>query len=392
MTIPTHWHVKTLGTAFKVVTGGTPPKNQKHNYGGSVMFAKPPQLLNGYITQTEDHLSETGANIARIAPPHSILVSCIGNLGKLGIVTTNTAFNQQINALYPSDQIDSKYTFYYCLTTKFLSALKAKSSGTTVDIVNKTRFEGIEFPVPPIEEQREIVRILDSAFERIDKALANVRQNIINADELFQSKLTQIFSNPDPSWKTKTLGEIGKVSMCKRVLKHQTVQTGDVPFYKIGTFGRTANAFIDKNTYVKFKEKYSFPKKGDVLISAAGTIGRRVIYDGEPAYFQDSNIVWIDNNEEQILNEYLYYFYDICDWNPSKGATISRLYNDDLRRITITFPDKETQRSIVDMFKSLAKQTEVLNKKYKTEEVALLELKKSLLQQAFTGNLLNNVI
>ena len=153
-------------------------------------------------------------------------------------------------------------------------------------------------------------------------------------------------------WVETTLGEIGKPSMCKRIMKHQTSVTGDIPFYKIGTFGKAADAYISKEIYNEFRTKYSFPKKGDILISASGTIGRRVRYDGEPAFFQDSNIVWIDNDEQQILNDYLYVFYEFCDWQPSKGATISRLYNSDLTSLRITFPKsiKEQQRivSILD--------------------------------------------
>ena len=148
-------------------------------------------------------------------------------------------------------------------------------------------------------------------------------------------------------WKVKTLGELGKVSMCKRILKKQTSPTGDIPFYKIGTFGKKPNAYISKEIYEEYLSKYSFPKKGDILLSASGTIGRRVIYDGEPAYFQDSNIVWIDNNEEEVLNIYLYKFYGFCNWNPSKGATISRLYNADLRKIKISFPPLPEQTQIV---------------------------------------------
>ncbi len=148
-------------------------------------------------------------------------------------------------------------------------------------------------------------------------------------------------------WEIKKLGDLGKVSMCKRILKKQTSSVGDIPFYKIGTFGKVPNAFIAKEIYEEYRSKYSFPKKGDILLSASGTIGRRVIYDGKPAYFQDSNIVWIDNNEKEVSNEYLYKFYGFCNWNPSKGATISRLYNDDLRKIKIPLPPLPEQQRIV---------------------------------------------
>jgi type I restriction enzyme S subunit len=157
-------------------------------------------------------------------------------------------------------------------------------------------------------------------------------------------------------WEIKTLGEIGKVSMCKRVFKEDTTTEGDIPFYKIGTFGKKPDAFITKERYIEFRNKFSFPKKGDILISASGTIGRRVRYDGEPAYFQDSNIVWIDNNEKLVLNDYLYRFYEICNWGASKGATISRLYNDNLKQIEIPFPKSlhEQQRIVAILDEAFA--------------------------------------
>src|SRR5690606_30284777 len=101
----------------------------------------------------------------------------------------------------------------------------------------------------------------------------------------------------------------GRVAMCKRVFKSETSPVGDIPFYKIGTFGGTADSYITTELYRDYRAKYSFPKKGDVLISAAGTIGRAIPYDGEPAYFQDSNIVWLDNDESIVTNEYLCHWY-----------------------------------------------------------------------------------
>ena len=119
-----------------------------------------------------------------------------------------------------------------------------------------------------------------------------------------------------------TLGTIGKVSMCKRVLKNQTSPSGEISFYKISTFGGVADCYISKELFEKYKRKYSYPKIGDILISAAGTIGRTVVYNGEDAFFQDSNIVWIDNDESQVLNDYLYYFYQLKPWKKTTGSTI----------------------------------------------------------------------
>ena len=135
--------------------------------------------------------------------------------------------------------------------------------------------------------------------------------------------------------------------MCKRIMKSETSSTGDVPFFKIGTFGGEPNAYISKDTFEKYKKDYSYPKKGDILISAAGTIGRTVVFDGKPAYFQDSNIVWIDNDESIVLNRYLYYYYQLQPWKASTGGTIARLYNDNIRDAVISVPSLSEQECIV---------------------------------------------
>ena len=150
------------------------------------------------------------------------------------------------------------------------------------------------------------------------------------------------------------LKDIGPVKMCKRVLKSQTHSEGDVPFYKIKTFGGKADAYISNELFEKYSSTYTFPKNGSILISAAGTLGRVVKYKGERAYFQDSNIVWIDNDESILLNDYLYYFYLTKPWQVTSGSTIPRLYNKDIENITITFPkDIDQQRKIVTILKNL---------------------------------------
>ncbi|WP_025445234.1 restriction endonuclease subunit S [Helicobacter pylori] len=150
------------------------------------------------------------------------------------------------------------------------------------------------------------------------------------------------------NWQKVRLGDIGKPCMCKRVMKHQTTPYGEIPFYKIGTFGNTADAFISKKLFLEYKAKYSFPKKGDILISASGTIGRAVIYDGKPAYFQDSNIVWIDNNETLVKNDFLFYAYSNIKWN-TEYTTILRLYNDNFRNTLIPLPPLNEQIAIANI-------------------------------------------
>jgi type I restriction enzyme S subunit len=158
------------------------------------------------------------------------------------------------------------------------------------------------------------------------------------------------------NWKDLTLGKIGEPLMCKRIFKEETTPTSNngIPFYKIGTFGRLADSYIPKEIYEEYKNKYSFPKIGDILISASGTIGRLVIYDGSPAYFQDSNIIWLGHNEDLISNSFLYYSYSNLRWQTSDGGIISRLYNSDFKRMEICFPhDKNEQKKIAACLSSL---------------------------------------
>lgn len=147
-------------------------------------------------------------------------------------------------------------------------------------------------------------------------------------------------------WEETYLGNIGPVKMCKRVMKYQTSEKGDIPFYKIGTFGKSPDAYISKDLYHYLKNKYSFPQKGAVLISAAGTIGRTVVYDGKDAFFQDSNIVWLENDESVLTNQYLYYLYQVVEWKTENGGAVSRLYNDNFKITPIAIPSskKEQQR------------------------------------------------
>ena len=181
-------------------------------------------------------------------------------------------------------------------------------------------------------------------------------------------------------WEVKRLGKIGEVLMCKRIMKYQTDSCGDIPFFKIGTFGGKPDAYISRELFDEFKAKYSYPKVGDVLISAAGTIGRSVIFDGTPSYYQDSNIVWIDNDNKQLLNKYLYYYYSTINWITDTG-TIPRLYNGALKAIQIPLPPIEQQKQIVSILElwdtAIAKQTALIEK--------LTLRKRGLMQQLLTG-------
>jgi len=191
-------------------------------------------------------------------------------------------------------------------------------------------------------------------------------------------KRTLVGDIPD-DWEVRALGEIGEVRMCKRVLKQQTRVRGEVPFFKIGTFGAEPDAFIDRTLFDELTRKYYFPKPGDVLISAAGTIGRVVVYNGCPAYFQDSNIVWIENNEKIVLNTYLRHIYDVTKWPVSNGGTVARLYNDSLKtKVFLPIAPLSEQYAVAaalsDVDALLTELGRLITKKRDIKKGAILEL------------------
>ena len=202
------------------------------------------------------------------------------------------------------------------------------NEATGVPSLSKETINKIEVTIPSsLSEQRRIASILSSA----DKVIDSTQKLIAKYKQIKQGMMEDLLK-PKEGWKMVKLGEVGKISMCKRVFSFETSIEGEIPFYKIGTFGKTADAFITRQLFEEYKNKFSYPKVGDILISASGTIGRTVVYDGEPAYFQDSNIIWIDNDETIILNQFLYYQYKIISWN-LEGSTIARLYNDNFNKI-----------------------------------------------------------
>lgn len=182
-----------------------------------------------------------------------------------------------------------------------------------------------------------------------------------------------------PDWEEKTLGDIGTAKMCKRVLKEQTSEKGDVPFYKIGTFGGTPDAFISRELYEELKTKYSFPRKGNILLSAAGTIGRTVVYDGQDAFFQDSNIVWLDN-DDSVLDGFLLQFYNKTSWDNLEGGTIKRLYNGLFLSKVIHVPSLPEQQKIAEFLSTI----DTVIEKQKETVSAWEERKKGVMQKLFS--------
>ena len=261
------------------------------------------------------------------------------------------------------DQLIGRYV-YYCLTSR-QGWLESKTRKASIPRLSRDFVAALEIPLPPLPVQREIVQILDNfanltaeltaELAKRKKQYEHYRDMLLNFEGGGRYDKFGVESGEfRVEW--KRLGEIGRVAMCKRILKQQTMSVGEIPFYKIGTFGKEPDAFISRTLFDEYRLAYSYPNKGDILISAAGTIGRSIIFDGKPAYYQDSNIVWLAHDESIVLNKYLYYFYQTNPWKIAVGGTIPRLYNRNIEEVSIPLPPLAEQKRIVailDRFDSL---------------------------------------
>ena len=388
------WVKLRLGEAFKTATGGTPPKGDASFYGRFIPLVKPPELCDGVLDSAEDGLSEAGADVARLAPSNSILVSCIGNLGKIGRNTVPVAFNQQINAILPNERnAIPEFMFYQVLSDSFKNQLEALASGTTVPIVNKSKFNSIEIVLAPLPEQQRIVAILDKAFDGIATAKANAEKNLQNAGALFESHLESVFTNQGGGWIKATLNEACILRSGTSVNTGLEKPEGDFPYVKVADMNHAGNEreivsssrFLDRTDIGKnavFPTGTTiFPKRGGSILTNKKRLTAVPIC-------ADLNIMGVIPGD-RLLAEYLYFYFLNVDMRKiGSGSSIPQINNYDIEPLVIAFPvSKTVQAEVVVTLENLQGETQRLESIYKQKLAALAELKKSLLHQAFSGAL-----
>ena len=400
-------------TTPQFVQNGVPFISVDSIWEGKIHFEK----RRGYITEEFD---EECCKKYKPQKNDVYMVKSGSTTGKVAFVDTDIRFNiwSPLAAMRVNEKNSARFLFYLLQTERVQKQVKAKSSHGSQPNLGMRELEQFEVDIPPLDVQNRIVNVLDN-FEKICSDLniglpaeieARQKQYEYYRDKLltFAETGNTILSRAEQSRAEQSraeqsralikllqyvfgyvrifLGDVGSICMCKRILKSQTNTVRGVPFYKIGTFGKEANAYISQETFNEYRSKYNFPKKGDVLISAAGTIGRTVVYDGKPAYFQDSNIVWIDNDESIVLNSYLRYCYELKPWKASEGGTIPRLYNDNIAKAVIAVPSIEEQKRVVstlerfdaicnDLTSGLPAEIEARQKQYEYYRDRLLSFK-----------------
>ena len=284
-----------------------------------------------------------------------------GNIGRVfHYVNGKFDLHQRCYKMTDFQNVWGKY-FYYIFSTRFYDRAMKMTAKATVDSIRLEMISEMNILKPTeINEQKKIADFfthLDNLItlhqRKLDR-LKNIKKSML--DKMFPKDGEVVpeirFKGFTDAWEQRKLGEVGSVSMCRRIFKEQTSESGDIPFYKIGTFGGQADAFISEELFAEYRSKYPYPKEGDILISASGSIGRTVEFTGGNEYFQDSNIVWL-SHDDRLDNTFLKYFYSVVKWAGIEGSTIKRLYNDNILHTVISMPSVAEQKKIGAFFKEL---------------------------------------
>lgn len=288
------WEHKKLGEIGNIVTGSTPSTKDESNYSPrEYCFVKPSDLPSQgivLIEETEYYVSRKGLSKSRVLPTGSVLVSCIGSIGKIGILTKEACSNQQINAIIPKNDIDSKFIAYSIYAYRFL--LESIANAPVVPIINKTDFSKIQISLPPKSTQLTIVSELD----KINELIRLKKEQLKDYDNLAQSIFYEMFGDPvenEKGWEVKKLGELcDKISNGYNAkLEEDTYKSEGIMYFRCQNvwrnhFDYSDLVYIDEDTNQKMKS--SSLKHNDFLITKIGRIntensslGRVSLYEGE---------------------------------------------------------------------------------------------------------------
>lgn len=339
---------RTLGDIAQFVRGNGMPKTDLVDEGvGAIHYGQIYTRYGAWATETISFVApETAMKLAKARPGDIIITNTSENVEDVGKAVAWLGSEPIVtggHATVIQHDLDPKYLAYWFQSESFSVQKRELATGTKVIDVSARQLAKVRLAVPPIAVQREIVGILDT-FTRLE---AELEAELEARRRQYEHYFRRLLSFGPAEAEECVLGDIGRVAMCKRIFKNETSDAGEIPFFKIGTFGGEPDAYISRELFESYRAKYSFPKPGDVLISAAGTIGRTVTYDGESAYFQDSNIVWLDHDESIVSNAYLKHWYRVVQW-ATDGGTIKRLYNANLLKATILVPPRLVQARIVE--------------------------------------------
>ena len=392
--LPDGWEWKKLSDIGKISTGKTPPKANKEFYeNGTIRFVKPPNLQNSIdVTKTEsdEFITENGAKKSTLLPKNSLMVCCIGSLGKFALSPENVITNQQINSIvFNNEVINYKYGYYYVFM--FEKLLNSVANEAVVKIVNKTIYSNLDIPLPPLSEQQRIVSKLDLLFEKIDKSIALHQKNMDEANAFMGSVLNDVFGELEEKYLKIPFFDIADVNRGKskhRPRNDKKLFGGPYPFIQTGDV-RNANKYIDTftETYSEFGLSQSrLWGKGTICMTIAANIGDVAIL-GIDSCFPDSVVgIYSENNS----NDFIYYFLLTLKQQLESEATTTAQMNINLKvlqTIDVPLPPLNIQQKVVKYLDEISQKIEKIKQAQKAKMNSLKALKASILDQAFKGEL-----
>ena len=302
----------------------------------------------------------------------------------------------EIFPIKPSECLNRNFLLYWLLMDLTVKRINATCTGARMPRANMNSVFEFDFPLPPLPEQKRIVAILDEAFEGIDRAIANTEKNLANSRELFESYLNAIFTQKNNRWEWVSLSEITTDITDGDHQPPPKSQSG-IPFITISNIDKQnrrvdfSNTFKVSPEYFEKLKSNRKPRKGDLLYTVTGSYGIPVIVDHDIDFCFQRHIGLIRPNAETnskclyyiLLSRYLLTQADEC----ATGTAQKTVSLNGLRRFSVPKIPKEQQEIIVTELDALSEKIGRLESIYRQKIAALNELKQSILQKAFTGEL-----
>lgn len=391
------WDEKSLGELCNILNGATPLRTNKEYWenGNYPWFTIDDIRDQGrVITYTKQKVTQAALSKLRVLPINTVLLCCTASVGEYAITKIELTTNQQFNGLVVKDQkkLHPEFLLYFCSTLK--DQLLGLSGKTTIDFIAISKLKNLIIPLPPLPEQQLIVSILDEAFVAIAKAKTNAEQNLHNAKELFESYLQGVFEKKSDGWEEKTLAQIaitfGRGKSKHRPRNWEGLYGGKYPFIQTGDI-RHCNHFITEysQTYndVGLAQSKLWPS-GTICITIAANIAETGILTFD-ACFPDSIIGIVVNPKlaNRDFVEYLLQSFKVRIQALGKGSAQANINMGTFENELFPFPPVSTQESIVEKLDALSAETKKLEAIYQQKINDLEELKKSILQKAFSGEL-----
>jgi type I restriction enzyme S subunit len=392
------WPSKPLGEVCQVIGGGTPSKGIADYYAGDIPWATVRDMRRETILDTEFKISAEAvrSSATNIIPAGNVVIATRVGLGKVCVLGQDTAINQDLRGIVPNsiDEITVRFLFLWFKSIAHL--IEQEGTGATVQGIKLPFVKSLAVPLPPLPEQQRIVRILDEAFEGIAAAKAKAEKNLQNARALFEGYLSSVFKSTGDDWKEVTLSELASDITDGDHMPPPKSESG-VPFITISNINKKTNKIDFSNTFTVSADYFRSlkanrkPRRGDVLYTVTGSFGIPVIVDNDDDFCFQRHIGLIRPNSETV-SKWLYYLLlspDVIKQAEDRatGTAQKTVSLKVLRSLMVPKMSVEQQRLIVAKLDLLLEQSQRLESVYKQKIAALEELKKSLLHQAFNGEL-----